>query len=349
MNNACKVIWSHTLQQMVVVSEIVRGRGKAKSVTQGSEPHTTSTAINTGMWAAKTLAGALALAFGALTAFAPALSQSVANNALPTGGNVAAGSAAIHQSGASMLIDQASQRAVLNWQSFNVGKDAQVHFNNAGGSTLNRVTGPEASTIMGRITAPGQVIISNGNGVFFGRGSMVDVGSLIATTHSIGNEQFMAGDLSFERKGSTASVVNEGELRAKLEGYIALMAPEVRNQGLIVATKGTVALAAGEVVELQLDPNNKLTNIRVSAGQWQALVENKQAIEAEGGLVILSAMAARELQGSVVSNSGSINASSLTSVGGRIILTGDAITLKDGSKITATGATGGGQVLVGGD
>jgi filamentous hemagglutinin family protein len=349
MNNACKVIWSHTLQQMVVVSEIVRGRGKAKSVKQGSEPHTASTAINTGTWTAKTLASALALAFGAFTAVAPALSQTVANNALPTGGSLAAGSATIRSSGANMVIDQASQRAILNWQSFNVGQNAQVHFNNAGGSTLNRVTGPEASTIMGRITAPGQVIISNGNGVFFGRGSMVDVGSLIATTHSIGNEQFMAGDLSFERKGSTASVVNEGELRAKLEGYIALVAPEVRNQGLIVATKGTVALAAGEVVELQLDPNNKLTNIRVSAGQWQALVENKQAIEAEGGLVILSAMAARELQGSVVSNSGSINASSLTSVGGRIILTGDAITLKDGSKITATGATGGGQVLVGGD
>jgi len=357
MNNACKVIWSHTLQQMVVVSEIVSTRGKAKSVTQGSEPaqahgsaaDTASTAIDTGTWTAKTLASALALAFGAFTAVAPALSQTVANNALPTGGSLAAGSATIRSSGASMVIDQASQRAILNWQSFNVGQDAHVHFNNAGGSTLNRVTGPEASTIMGRITAPGQVIISNGNGVFFGRGSMVDVGSLIATTHSIGNEQFMAGDLSFERKGSTASVVNEGELRAKLEGYIALVAPEVRNQGLIVATKGTVALAAGEVVELQLDPNNKLTNIRVSAGQWQALVENKQAIEAEGGLVILSAMAARELQGSVVSNSGSINASSLTSVGGRIILTGDAITLKDGSKITATGATGGGQVLVGGD
>jgi filamentous hemagglutinin family protein len=273
----------------------------------------------------------------------------VANTVLPTGGSVAAGSATISSSGANMVIDQASQRAVINWQSFNVGKDAHVHFNNAGGSTLNRVTGPEASTILGSITAPGQVIISNGNGVFFGRGSMVDVGSLIATTHGISNERFMAGELIFNRNGAKGSVVNEGELRAKLEGYIALLAPEVRNQGLIVATKGTVALAAGEAIELQIDPHNKLTNIRVEAGQWQALVDNQHAIEAEGGLVILSAMAARELQGSVVNNSGIINASSLTNVGGRIILTGDHITLESGSGLLATGATGGGQVLVGGD
>ena len=281
------------------------------------------------------LVASLALAFGALSA--PAIwAQGLPAGALPTGASVTAGQASVSSNGANMVIDQSSQRAIINWQSFNVGAGAQIHFNQPGSSasTLNRVTGPEASTILGRITAPGQVIISNGNGVYFGRGSMVDVGSLIATTHSIGNERFMAGDLTFERNGATGSVVNEGELRAKLEGYIALIAPEVRNQGLIVATKGTVALAAGEVVELQLDPNNKLTSIRVEAGQWQALVDNRQAIEAEGGLVILSAMAARELQGSVVSNSGNINASSMTSVGGRVILTGDDVTLKAGSSIT---------------
>ena len=355
MNNTCKVIWSHVHRQMVVVSEAVSAQGKAQSTKVARAPASANGAARrkaSACWTPTHLASALALAFGALVVGVSAMAQtlpSVAHNALPTNGSVVAGGATIHQSGASMVIDQSSQRAVLNWQSFTVGQEAHVHFNNAGGSTLNRVTGTEASIILGRITAPGQVIISNGNGVFFGRGSRVDVGSLIGTTHSIGDDRFMTGDMIFERNGATGSVVNEGELRAKLEGYIALMAPEVRNQGLIIATMGTVAMAAGEVVELQLNPNNKLTNIRVEAGQWRALVENKQAIEAGGGLVILNAMTARELQGSVVNNSGSINANSLTSQGGRIILTGDHITLNEGSSITATGNTGGGQVLVGGD
>jgi hypothetical protein len=39
------------------------------------------------------------------------------------------------------------------------------------------------------------------------------------------------GNLRFERNGSTASVVNEGELSASLQGYVALLAPEVRNSG----------------------------------------------------------------------------------------------------------------------
>jgi filamentous hemagglutinin family protein len=277
-------------------------------------------------------------------------SAQTASNALPTGGNVAAGTASISQSGANMVIDQSTQRAVINWQSFNVGKDAHVQFNNGSGATLNRVNGPEASTILGRISATGQVTISNGNGVFFGRGSRVDVGSLVATTHSISNDAFMAGGpLRFERNGSTARVVNEGELSASLQGYVALLAPEVRNSGVIVASKGTVALAAGEAITLQLSAQDQLQGVVVEAGDWQALVDNRHVVEAEGGLVILSARALQSVQGGVVRHSGSISASSLTEVGGRILLTGDDITLASGSSLEATGATGGGAVLVGGD
>lgn len=277
--------------------------------------------------------------------------QSLASSALPTGARVSAGQASVSTTGANMVINQSTQRAAIDWQSFNVGSGATVQFNqpNAQAATLNRVTGGEASTVLGRISAPGQVIISNGNGVLFGRGSSVDVGSLIATTHSIDNEAFMAGHLVFARNGATGSVVNQGELRARLEGFVALMAPEVRNDGAIVAYKGTVALAAGELVELQLDSSNKLSSIRVEAGQYQALVDNRQVIEALDGLVLLSARAVRELQGGVIKHSGSINASSMSSVGGRVVLTGDDITLQSGSRIQASGATGGGTVLVGGD
>ena len=58
----------------------------------------------------------------------PAFAQ-ISSTALPTGGNVAAGSAAISQAGATMRIDQASHKAVIDWQSFNIGRDASVRFN----------------------------------------------------------------------------------------------------------------------------------------------------------------------------------------------------------------------------
>src|SRR5438445_605180 len=79
---------------------------------------------------------------------------------LPTGGSVAAGSAAISQSGPSHLnVTQSSQNAVVNWQSFSVGQGASVNFAqpNASSAILNRVTGATPSSISGSITANGQV------------------------------------------------------------------------------------------------------------------------------------------------------------------------------------------------
>ena len=100
-----------------------------------------------------------------------------AANALPTGGNVVAGNAVISQTqtatSATMNINQTSQRAVVNWDSFNVGKNATVNFNqpNASAVTLNRVTGSTQSMIDGAVRANGQVVLVNPNGVTFGKGA----------------------------------------------------------------------------------------------------------------------------------------------------------------------------------
>ena len=222
----------------------------------------------------------------------------VAANQLPTGGSVNAGQASISQSGNALTVNQTSQRAVVDWSSFNVGKDATVNFQqpNAQSATLNRVMDTQPSQILGRITAPGQVVLVNPQGVYFGKSSSVDVGGLVATTHSAAAQEFMDGQLKLNRNGATGKVENEGELRAALSGYIALLAPEVRNSGVIVANLGTVALAAGEAFELQFDGNGVLSNVRVTAATINTLVENKNAIKAPGGLIILSAQAASRLQ-----------------------------------------------------
>ena len=167
--------------------------------------------------------------------------------ALPGGAQVSAGQASILKNGASMVIQQGTDRASINWQSFNVGKDAQVQFQqpSAASITLNRVMSSEPSQIFGRITANGQVILTNPAGVYFGKDARVDVGGLVATTQSISDADFMAGKHRYERSGSTGSVVNEGELKAALGGYIALLAPEVRNQGAIIARMGTERVVCG--------------------------------------------------------------------------------------------------------
>ena len=293
----------------------------------------------------KVLATALCFAGFDLAHAAPAV------NEVPTGGQVTAGQASIHQSGSTLNINQTSNRAAVNWHTFNVGSGATVNIDQPNSSSviLNRVMSNDPSQIFGRINANGQVFLTNPSGVYFARGSSVNVGGIVATTHSITDADFMAGINKFDRNGATGSIINEGDITTAINGYVALMAPEVRNNGVIIAQLGTVALAAGEVYELQFDSNNILANIRVEPSAIQALVENGNAIQAPGGLILLSARAANSLQGSIVNNSGALEAGSLSSKGGRIILGGDEITLTSTSQINVTGATGGGEVLVGGD
>ncbi|MCF8209117.1 MAG: filamentous hemagglutinin N-terminal domain-containing protein, partial [Rhodoferax sp.] len=324
MNKSYRLIWNELVQAWVVVSELTKSRGKRAS--------------------------ALALATASSIVLAAPPNPPSAGQ-LPTGGQVVAGQASILQSGAAMQIHQTTNRAAIDWQTFNLGSQARVHFQqpSASSATLNRVLDPNPSQLFGRLTANGQVFLSNSSGIYFGRSASVDVGGLVATTHRIGVDDFMAGRSFFTRDGAGGSIVNEGELQAQLGGYIALLAPEVRNQGVVIARMGAVALAAGESFELEFNDATHLAGVRVSPGRFKALVDNAHAIEAPDGLVILSARAVEELQGGVVRHSGSVEASSLSARGGRIVLESDSVELGSGSRLAARGATGGGEVLVGGN
>ena len=226
---------------------------------------------------------------------------------LPQGGKVVGGSAAISSSGSTLTVQQNSQRAAIDWNTFNVGSGAKVNFNqpNASAVTLNRVLDNNPSQIVGRINAPGQVFFVNPNGVLFGATSQVDVGGLLVTTHGISNADFMAGKSTFDGNGKSGSVVNLGSLQASLGGYIALLAPQVRNEGVIIAREGTVAMAGGNKTTLVFS-GQSLTAVQIDEGVMDALVENKHLVKADGGLVVMTARSASVLMGSVVRNSGKL-------------------------------------------
>lgn len=336
MNTIYSLVWNDLHHAWVAASEISKGQRPQATTSHTARPRFHHTPLR---------ALVVALGLAGIVHAAPISSQ------LPTGGTVSSGQASISQSGLVTTVQQSTARAVIDWQTFNVGSAATVNFNQPSASsvTLNRVLDSNPSQIFGRVTANGQLFFSNPNGVYFSPTASVDVGGLVATTHGISNADFMAGNYRLSRDGATGSVVNEGHIQTALGGYVALLAPEVRNQGVIVAQMGTVALAAGDAYELQFDVQQKLASIRVEASTVRALVENGNAIHAPGGLIVLSAHAANQLQGSVVKNSGELSASSLVSKGGRIVLEGDDITLSGTSRTRAEGATGGGTVLVGGD
>ena len=70
----------------------------------------------------------LLLAAGLLSGAALAQTTAVSNTQLPTGGQVSAGQATLSQSGSTLNVNQTSQRAIVDWSSFNVGQNATVNF-----------------------------------------------------------------------------------------------------------------------------------------------------------------------------------------------------------------------------
>src|SRR2546425_2705015 len=195
------------------------------------------------------LAAAVALALSA-----PVLesySQSISPTALPTGGRVVGGQATISQSAAAMWIQQGSARAALDWNTFNIGSQAAVTFNQPSASSiaLNRVLGASGSEIYGRLSANGQLFLINPNGVLFARGSQVDVGGIVASTLSMSADDFMSGRYLLRNGGSGASVVNDGSIKGR---SVVLVGPRVLNDGTIEAQSGSISLTAAGAATLEL-------------------------------------------------------------------------------------------------
>src|SRR2546430_101613 len=168
----------------------------------------------------------------------------------PQGGQVAAGSAGIQGQGTkTVTVTQSSQNAIINWYTFNIGVGELTQFiqPNAGAIALNRVTGGQGlSTIYGSLQANGRIFLINPDGIMIGPGGTVNAAGFLASTNDIKNSDFMAGNYKFAIPGRLdASIVNLGNITASNGGFAALVAPGVRNAGVITANLGHVALASG--------------------------------------------------------------------------------------------------------
>src|SRR5262245_10788918 len=328
---------------------------------------------------------------------------SVPSAAGPDGPVVVGGSATVSGAGtSSVTINQSSNKAIINWNTFNIGAGETTTFVQPGSSSvaLNRVTGGLGpSEIYGTLNANGQVFVINRDGVLVGPSGVINTGGFLASTNDIKNEDFMAGRMNFSISGRPdASIVNQGRITAANGGFAALVAPGVRNSGTITATLGTVALASGNTFTLdlygdkliQLSPSDEIAAkvIDVATGKpLTALVTNDGKLSANGGRVELSAAAARAVVDSVINTKGVIEADSVGtrdgkivlgaatgaskpkgapkqtvkvsgtisaagkdkgSKGGTVVVTSENVEVT-GAKIDVSGAAGGGKIMLGGD
>ena len=173
-----------------------------------------------------------------------------AASAGPRGGVVSDPTAAtITQVGKLTTINQTADRAFINWTKFESTASETIRFNqpNTTSFTVNKIVGLDPSLISGALEANGRLFIINPNGIIFGAGARVNVGSLVATTLNINEADFDNNRFKFLQDPGIelSSVINRGSITTNAPGgLIALIAPIVDNSGTIVAAAGRVFIRA---------------------------------------------------------------------------------------------------------
>ena len=237
--------------------------------------------------------------------------------AMPAGGQIQSGQGAIAQNGKNMTVTQNSGKMAVDWTQFNIARDEAVKFAQPGRDAvaLNRVTGAQKSVIDGALSANGNLLLVNPNGVVFGKTATVEVGSLVASTAQL-NDAFMKSFANSTANlnltigdGNTSAILNEGTIAAQ-GGLVALHAAQVENTGTISNPGGTVALAAAKQLTLSPDSDGKL-NYAVDGELARAKALNSGKIQADGGYVVMTAKSADDVLGTVVNNTGTLEARTL--------------------------------------
>jgi filamentous hemagglutinin family protein len=253
-------------------------------------------------------------------------------NANPSGPTVVHGSASFATSGNTLTVTN-TPGTIINWQQFSIRPDEVTRFIQSGAASavLNRVTGAEASSILGQLLSNGRVFLINPNGVTIGAGARIDTAGFVASSLAMSNEDFLGGRFRFSDPGSAGKITNAGTIHAHSGGPVYLVAPTVENHGVINAPNGDVLLAAGKSVELVAAASPHL-RVQVEAGGDTV---NVGQLVAESGRV--------GLYGAAIRNAGTISAdsASVNAAGNVVLKASRDVTLEAGSVVSASGANGG--------
>ncbi|WP_136418529.1 filamentous hemagglutinin N-terminal domain-containing protein, partial [Herbaspirillum sp. ST 5-3] len=285
----------------------------------------------------------------------------------PLGPQVVNGQASFVSQGNTLSITN-TPGAIINWQNFSINPGELTRFlqQNPDSAVLNRVTGGDPSAILGALQSNGKVFLINPNGILFGQGAQVDVNGLIASTLHLSNEDFLLGRMNFQAGSTAGRIQNQGAITTPSGGQVLLIAPNVENSGIITSPKGEVLLAAGHTVQL-VDSANPALHVVLSApeneainlgqiiaqggktGIYGALIHQRGIVNANSAVVGENGKIVFKASRDTILDTGSVTTATGEGRGGEIDVLGDRVGLAGGARVDASGKTGGGTVLVGGD
>ncbi len=247
-----------------------------------------------------------------------------------------------------VTIRQTAQQALLTWQTFNVGKDTTLHFNqtNTGAPAsqsiaFNKVVDPTANPtqILGQIKAEGQVYVINPNGIIFGGSSQINTGAFTASALPINDalvaggllnnpsQQFLFNGLGHAGKLGDVTVQAGARLTTPVSadgngGRVTLVGANVTNNGTISTPNGQTIIASGLQVGFAAhdatDPSLRGLDVYVGSVSDPASVLNQNAGVTVNGGIIEAARGSITLAGKAIRHDGVLDSTTSVSLNGRI-------------------------------
>jgi len=285
-------------------------------------------------------------------------------------GNV---NASINAAGNKMTINQLTNRAIIEWKSFDIDAGHAVQFRqpNAASVALNNIRDSDPSQIFGSLSANGQIYLFNQNGFVFGKSSQVNASALVATTLGITDDAFKRGITKVFDQTKEAALKGDGEVFLKDEkgdyildqnqqkvpvriyvqegatitgaknakgaveagNRVILAAPVVDNEGTIKTPEGQTILAAAQD-KVYLQEANGDPNLR------GLLVEVGTGGDVKNVGKVLADRGNASLIGFAVNQEGMVSATSSVSLNGSVRL------LAREGLLTVTGS-GGRDTIIG--
>ncbi|HHF1142658.1 TPA: filamentous hemagglutinin N-terminal domain-containing protein, partial [Haemophilus influenzae] len=356
MNKIYRLKFSKRLNALVAVSELARGCDH--STEKGSEK---PARMKVRHLALKPLS-AILLSLGVTS-----IPQSVLASGLQ-GMDVVHGTATMQVDGNKTIIRN-SVDAIINWKQFNIDQNEMVQFlqENNNSAVFNRVTSNQISQLKGILDSNGQVFLINPNGVAIGKNAIINTNGFTASTLDISNENIKARNFTFEqtKDKALAEIVNHGLITVGKDGSVNLIGGKVKNEGVISVNGGSISLLAGQKITIS-DIINPTITYSIAAPENEAI--NLGDIFAKGGNINVRAAnirnkgklsadsVSKDKSGNIVLSAkegeaeigGVISAQNQQAKGGKLMITGDKVTLKTGAVIDLSGKEGG-ETYLGGD
>ncbi len=253
-----------------------------------------------------------------------------------SGANIINGEISFEESGNTLKILQSSNKSIIEWDSFSIGKDQATIFEmGKNGASLNRVTGNGISALDGLLKADGTLWLINPNGIIQGPNGVIDVGGLLLSTLDVSNEAFLNGGDILLKGSSQAPIITHGRITGADGGEIYVVAHQIEINGTIGGIDNRVVMASGGEVLIERGHNG---NVFVSPAAGLGHITVGETGTVEGSEIILnstgSAMAL------AVQNRGTIRANTSTREGGRILLKSSG-GIQNLGTLDASGTTGG--------